>query len=307
MSQINGQPISLNGSVLSGLHCFVTAAEHLNFTRAAVDLHLTQSAVSHRIKKLEQQLEFKVFLRFNRQLKLTKEGAQLLQVLQSSFDQLETTIKDIRRQDVSGRLTLSSAPSFTLRWLAPRLGDFQKHFPGLLLNIETRDRQIDFRQEQVDVAIYYGTGHYPELHAVKLLDEFHIPVCSPSYAAQHQLIGRPDRLAGCLLLHDSSSGDDYAEWRYWCESAGLAHQELSYSYCFNRTELAIATALNGQGIALGKYRLLADELSSGQLVAPFDLRIPAQQSYYAVCHPDYVEQPSVRALLEWLEQQAALG
>lgn len=298
--------MSLNGSVLSGLHCFVMAAEHLNFTRAAVDLHLTQSAVSHRIKKLEQQLGFKVFLRFNRQLKLTKEGAQLLQVLQSSFDQLETTIKDIRRQDVSGRLTLSSAPSFTLRWLAPRLGDFQKHFPGLLLNIETRDRQIDFRQEQVDVAIYYGAGHYSELHAVKLLDEFHIPVCSPSYAAQHQLIGRPDRLAECLLLHDSSSGDDYAEWRYWCESVGLAHQELSYSYCFNRTELAIATALNGQGIALGKYRLLAEELRSGQLVAPFDLRIPAQQSYYAVCHPDYVEQPSVRALLEWLEQQAAL-
>ncbi len=307
MNQINERPVVLNSSMLAGLYCFSRAAHYLNFTRAAEELHLTQSAVSHRIKKLEQQLQFKLFLRFNRQLRLTKEGVQLLGVLDGSMHSLETAIKDLRRQDVIGRLTLSSAPSFTLRWLAPRLGGFQAKFPGLLLNIETRDRQVDFRHEEIDVAVYYGEGLYPELRVVKLLDELHIPVCSPRYAEQHDLYAKPQGLKECLLLHDSSScgqEDAYAEWRYWCQSAGMPEQDLSYSYCFNRTELAIATALNGQGIALGKYRLLTEELTQGQLVAPFDLRISARQSYYAVCHPDRMQQPSVRALMEWLEQQA---
>ncbi len=306
MNQINDRPVVLNSSLLAGLHCFECAARHMSFTRAAEELHLTQGAVSHRIRKLEEQLQFKLFLRFNRQLKLSKEGQQLLQVLESSFGALETSIRDLRRQDVTGRLTLSSAPSFTVRWLAPRLGDFQQRHPGLLLNIETRDRQIDFRHEPVDVAIYYGDGHYPELHVVKLMDEQHIPVCTPKFADDHDLYGNPEKLAECLLLHDSSSSgkeDVYGEWRYWCQQAGLPEPDLSFSYCFNRTALSIASAENGQGLALGKYRLLAEDLDSGHLVAPFNISVPAKQSYYAVCHPDRLGQPSVRALMKWLEGQ----
>lgn len=309
MNQISGKPPVLNSSLLAGLYCFGRAAHHLSFTRAAEELHLTQSAVSHRIKKLEERLQFKLFLRFNRQLTLTNEGLQLLEVLDCSLHSLETVISDLRRQDVIGRLTLSSAPSFTLRWLAPRLGDFQAKYSGVLLNIETRDRQVDFRHEGVDVAVYYGDGHYPDLHVVKLLDEVHLPVCSPAYAEQHKLCGNLEGLKDCLMLHDSSvSGqdDDYSEWRFWCRSAGVSEQDLSYSYSFNRTELAIATALNGQGIALGKYRLLTAELRSGQLVAPFDICVQAKQSYYAVCHPDRLQHPSIKGLMVWLQQQAEM-
>jgi len=309
MNSINDRPIVLNSSLLAGLYCFSCAAHHMSFTRAAEELHLTQGAVSHRIRKLEEQLQFKLFLRFNRQLKLTKEGQQLVQVLDNSFGALETTIRDLRRQDVTGRLTLSSAPSFTVRWLAPRLSDFQTHHPGLLLNIETRDRQIDFRHEAVDVAIYYGEGHYPELHVVKLMDELHIPVCTPKFAEDHDLYGKPEKLAECLLLHDSSTSgkeDVYGEWRYWCQQAGLPEPDLSFSYCFNRTALANASAENGQGLALGKYQLLKEDLANGTLVAPFDISVPAKQGYYAVCHPDHLEQPSVRALMKWLQVQAEL-
>lgn len=306
MNQINDRPIVLNSSLLAGLYCFACAARHMSFTRAAEEMHLTQGAVSHRIRKLEEQLQFKLFLRFNRQLKLSKEGQQLLQVLDNSFGALETAIRDLRRQDVIGRLTLSSAPSFTVRWLAPRLTDFQSRYPGLLLNIETRDRKIDFRHEPIDVAIYYGDGHYPELHVVKLMDELFIPVCTPQFAEDHDLYDKPENIHNCLLLHDSSSSgkdDVYAEWRYWCEQAGLPEPDLSYSYCFNRTALNNVAAENGQGLALGKYRLLEEDLENGTLVAPIDIRVQSKLGYYAVCHPDHLSQPSVKALMKWLQGQ----
>ncbi len=281
----------------------------MSFTRAAEELYLTQSAVSHRVKKLETRLQFTLFLRFNRQIELTKEGQQLLEVLDGNLQSLETVIRDLRRQDVTGRLTLSSAPSFTLRWLTPRLSEFQNKYPGLLLNIETRDRQIDFRHDAVDVAVYYGDGNYPGLHVVKLLDEVHVPVCSSGYAKEKKLFDKPERLKECLLLHDSSTcgkEDDYAEWRYWYQSVGIPEHDLSYSYCFNQTELAVAAAMNGQGVALGKYRLLAQEFARGRLVVPFDLPVAMGHSYYVVCCLDRVKHPSVQALVGWLQQQAVL-
>ncbi|NYZ65038.1 LysR family transcriptional regulator [Endozoicomonas sp. SM1973] len=137
----------------------------MSFTLAAKELHLTQSAVSHRIKNLEKQLGFNLFLRFNRNIELTTEGKQLLSSIGHFLHTLNVTIQDIRHQDISGHLTLSAPASFSINWLAPRLGQLKAIHPKLSIAVETPNNLRDFLTENVDAAIYYGAGKYPGLYA----------------------------------------------------------------------------------------------------------------------------------------------
>ncbi len=308
MNSINANSASINPCILASFHCFSCAARTLSFTQAAQELHLTQSAVSHRIKKLELQLGFKLFLRFNRKLQLTEEGKQLLVVLSQSLNHLDSTIRDLRNQDISGQLKLSLPPSFANHWLAPKLAEFQKNYPRLFLHIETNSRLMDFSREAVDLAVYYGNGDYPGLSTQLLMAERLQPVCSPAYAIQQDLTHNPGNLQHCLFLHDANAWPEagvYSEWEYWSETSGITGLDFSQSYTFDRSDLAIQTATYGQGIAMGRVSLIQDQLNQGSLVAPFNQTITAKQSYYLVCHPDRATQPAIKALMDWLKKVAA--
>ncbi|WP_201511514.1 DNA-binding transcriptional regulator DsdC [Psychrobacter alimentarius] len=306
MAHVNTNPASTR--MLGNLHCFSCVARHMSFTFAADELCLTQSAVSHRIKQLEAQLGFSLFLRFNRRIQLTYEGEQLWAVLNDSLSSLDMTIRDLRNQDIGGHLTVSAPPSFAQHWITPRLSQFQKQHPRLFLHFKTHSRLIDFSQENIDIAIYYGNGDYPGLHAQRLMTEYLQPVCSPEYAREHDLYDKRENLAQCQFLHDVNAWPDagaHAEWEYWCEAYGIAAVDLSGGYSFDRSEMAVNAAKHGLGIAMGRLNLIQDDINCGELVAPFKQMIRAKQHYFAVCHPDRVNRPAINALLQWLSKTAA--
>jgi len=299
---INANRFKPSNTVLSNLPCFCAAARSLSFTVAAEELCLTQGAVSHRIKKLEEELGFVLFLRFNRKLQLTSDGQKLLTAATSLLQSLDTTIRDIHTTELCGELNLSAPPSFALNWLTPHLSLFQQQHPQLKLRIESHSRLVDFSNERIDLAIYYGQGEYPGLSSTLLKQEYLTPVCSPSYAEKHDLLGTKKNLRNVTLLHDMNAWPDagmYAEWQYWGEKNNHC-LNVEHSYCFDLSELALQSAIAGQGVAIGRRLLLEAHLDSRKLIQPFASAIESPQSYYAVCHPNREQHPAVNAFKRWI-------
>ncbi|QIZ76407.1 DNA-binding transcriptional regulator DsdC [Ferrimonas lipolytica] len=297
----------LSSAILSSMFCFASAARHLSFTKAAEELHLTQSAVSHRIKKLEEQLGFKLFLRFNRRLQLTDQGQGLLAVLDSSLGDLDGAIRDLRQQEFTSSVRIAVPHSFARCWLAERLGDLHSKYPKMTLQVRAQSRTTDFQNEKVDVAVYYDTPARLHLHQQVLFGETLVPVCSKEYAEEHNLWQNPEALANCLLLHDESAwrgAANYDEWTYWAKEAGLTSLNVTHGFIFNRSDLAYRAAMSGQGVALGRWQMVAPQVEKGNLVVPIDAFVPSQQSYLTVCHPDRRDVPAIKAMFDWLAFQA---
>ncbi len=211
-------------NTLALLHTFESTARHLSFTRAAEEMNLTQGAISHRIRHLEGLLGFRLFIRLTRKLALTEEGARLLATLSHSLRQINEEIEDIRAQDLRGTLHVGVAPTLGLNWLMPRLPRFQQRWPGLNVMMRVRAGAVDFNEERVDLAIYYGATRCSDLHRELLMEERLVPVCSPAYAERLGLLREPARLAEACFIHASESTDVqqlFSEWRLWCDGAGM--------------------------------------------------------------------------------------
>ncbi|USD38941.1 MULTISPECIES: DNA-binding transcriptional regulator DsdC [Ferrimonas] len=297
----------LNGAILSSLHCFECAARHLSFTKAAEELYLTQSAVSHRIKKLEEQLGFKLFLRFNRRLQLTEQGAGLLAELDQSLGGLEIAIRDLKQQDFSSTLSIAVPHSFARCWLAERLGDLHSKYPRLTLQVRAQSRATDFQHESVDIAVYYSDHLSAGLFGKDLMEESLVPVCSKEYADNHDLWNNPGKLADCLLLHDETAWQGsgfYTEWQYWARLAEIDGLSVDRGFVFNRADLSYRAAMSGQGVAIGRWNMVAPQVEAGNLVVPIESFVPAGQRYYMVCHPDRKDTPAVKAMFDWMQEQA---
>ncbi|SDZ93331.1 DNA-binding transcriptional regulator DsdC [Marinobacterium iners] len=298
---------TLVGKTLPGLHCFACAAQHLSFTKAGEAMNLSQSAVSHRIRKLEEQLGFFLFKRLTRQLVLTEEGKRLYSVIQSSLDDISAEIHSLQNQEVGGTLHITSTPSFSSCWLTPRLSDFAEQYPNIFLHLRTRNDRVNFSAESVDLAIYYGKSEHPGLVVTPFMDEKVLPVCSRDYADRKSLWGAPQALASCTLLHDAQpwpNAQYFSEWKSWLDFAGLNDIDYEGGHSFDRAELASAWAMQGGGVAMGRLRLVQDQLESGELVAPFEMDCTASQSYYLVSTQERSQTTRVAALCEWLLQQA---
>ncbi|MBV1841726.1 MULTISPECIES: DNA-binding transcriptional regulator DsdC [Photobacterium] len=293
----------LTGSVLSGLHCFLIAADQMSFTRAAELLCLTQSAVSHKIKNLEETLGVKLFIRQPRKLVLTDEGKRLKEVVAHNFGDIANELRDLKTLDLSGDLNVSVPPTFAQRWLVPRLKSFVEKYPALRFHLRTRNELVDFQTESFDCAIYFGNGKYQGLHVSKIMDESIIPVCSHEYAVEHGLYGNPAKLSSCLLLHDAAPwarAGRNDEWQYWAQQNGVALAEAGCT--FDRADLALQAAERGIGVAMGRASFVTEQLASGRLVAPFTLSVTSPQSYYLVCRKEMATSPRIKAFIDWLEE-----
>ena len=294
-------------SVLSGLHCFACVGEHLSFARAADDLFITPSAVSHRIKQLESQLGFALFHRFTRRIAFTPEGQRLFDALRFSLSDIYEEIHQIHHQEMRGILVVACTPSFARIWLAPRLAHFNETYPGIDLHLRCHNNLVDFETENFDLAICYSDGHHPGLHTTPLMPEQVTPVCTAAYADKHNLWDSPASLKDCLLLHDSSpwpNAQFFSEWSMWAGLAGLARMSFRSGYSFDRSELAVKGAREGYGIALGRVRLVGESLNSGELVAPFRHFWPSPLSYYLVCLHERAKNPRVEGFYRWIQGHA---
>ncbi|CAI8841470.1 DNA-binding transcriptional regulator DsdC [Pseudomonas donghuensis] len=297
----------LNGAQFANLHTFLAVARHLSFSQAAQELCLTASAVSHRIARLEQALALRLFERLTRRIRLTAEGERLYQVLQGFEAQLQEALQPLTTQ-VSGALSLYVRPSVAQHWLVPRLADFQQRYPQLSLDIRTGNDPVDFRTRPVDLALLYGHGEFPGLVSRLLMDEQIAPVCSPQYAERHGLIGHPERLAQCTLLHDALAWEHAAfdaEWQRWAREQNLQQLLPASHLTFDRSDLCSAAARHHAGVAMGRQRLVQPLLDQGALILPLGgFSQAAGQGYYLVHPPREPLAQRVRVMVEWLRECA---
>ncbi|NBF06253.1 DNA-binding transcriptional regulator DsdC [Pseudomonas sp. Fl5BN2] len=298
----------LNGAHLSNLHTFLVAARHLSFARAANELCLTASAVSHRIARLEEELSLKLFHRLPRKVELTDDGERIFKVMQHTMDTLSDAVQERSNAQIEGQLCFYARPSVAQCWLVPRLADFTARYPGIQLDVRVGNEPIDYRTRRIDLVLCYSNGEHPGLESLRLMPERIAPVCSPEYAEEHGLIGHPEHLSQCTVLHDVAAWDNIsfdAEWRLWLDAVGDSSELPSRFMTFDRSDLSTLAAINHAGVAIGREQLVRKRIQDGELVLPFGgFREAVNYGYYLV-HPAHATMPKrLQALIDWLVEQA---
>ena len=237
---------------LGALQVFEAAGRHLSFTRAAAELNVTQTAVSHQIRRLEEQLGLRLFLRRNRTLALTPEARAWLPAVSAAFQDLRAATDRMLRGPRDTVLTVSSMVSVAAKWLVPRLARFQEACPDIEVRITPGTHLVEFRRDDVDLAIRYGRGQWAGLRADWLMAEEIFPVCAPSLAHGPNPLRRPEDLANHPLLHVEMSID---EWRLWLTAAGLpASLATRRVMRFDDRLMTLQAAIDGLGVAMGGRR-----------------------------------------------------
>lgn len=287
---------------LNALQMFEAAARHLSFTLAARELNVTQTAVSHQIRRLEEQLGVALFVRRNRALALTREAEDYAPAIRSAFEDMRQATGRLRRFRPDNVLTVSTTMSLAAKWLVPRLGGFQEANPGIEVRISTSMRLVDFRAEAIDVAIRFGHGGWPGLRADWLMAEDIFPVCSPALLPS---LRTPADLAHHTLLHVDTRRD---EWQLWLTAAGAtAALAARPSLTFDQRLMALQAAMDGLGVALGYERIMEADLAAGRLVAPFTgVRYSEQPAgYYIVAPKETADMPKIARFRDWLMRSVA--
>ncbi len=288
---------------LNGLRAFEAAARYLSFTRAAEDLHVTQAAISHQVRGLEQRLGVPLFRRFNRALMLTDAGQRLYPAVRDALDRLAAAVDGLRDREAAGPLTVSVLPSFAAKWLVPRLGHFRTRHPEIDLRITASEAITDLARDAVDVGLRFGDGTWSGVRAERVLEEELTPVCTPQVAAQ---LRRPEDLSRVPLLHESMDPlSRFPRWADWLRAAGVDGIDTSRGLHFSHTHIMLQAAIDGAGVGLGQMTLAADDVAAGRLVTPFSLRLPAGYAYYLVTVPAAAERPKIGAFRDWILTEMA--
>lgn len=284
---------------LNALRAFVAAARHASFTRAARELHVTQTAVSHQMRTLEAHLGVRLFLRLPRRLVLTPEGEAYAREVAPAFDRVGQATAALSASPRREILTVTTFPSFAARWLLPRLGRFFARRPQTDVRVISTERFVDFAREPVDVGLRYGYGRYAGLRVERLMGDELFPVCSPTLVR-----GRPRRrldLRRCALLHDDSAEG----WRRWLAAARMSGVDVDRGHTFTDANLTLQAAAAGLGVAIGRRALVDPDLRAGRLVRPFAVSVPADPAYYLVAAEQAAELPRVREFRSWLLEEIA--
>ncbi len=281
---------------LNALRVFETAARHLSFTRASEELFVTQAAVSHQIKSLEEYLGIKLFRRQNRALYLTEEGQSYFLDIKGTFLALSDATERLLARGAKGSLTVSTAPSFAIQWLVPRLSLFSEIYPDIDVRIKAVDMNDGSLTDDVDVAIYYGRGKWKGIRADKLHTEYLVPVCSPLLLNGNKPLRTPADLQEHILLHDTSRRD----WTDWFKQLGISSVNVNQGPIFSHTSMVLQAAVHGQGVALGHSVLAQPEIDAGRLIRPFKEVLISKDAYYLVCREEQDELGKIVAFREWM-------
>jgi len=279
---------------LRSLQVFEAAARHGSFTVAGDELGITQSGVSRQVSDLEAVLGVALFLRKGARLSVTPAGERLSSRLKAAFTDIKSAVADAQRSDQV--VTLTMLPSVA-RWFAPRLGNFMTANPGIDLRITASRHLVDFASEGVDAAIRYSPGPSDTLEAVKLGTETITPVCSPGYVREHGLNAPEDLYRTTLLFSDIPE-----DWAAWFKAAGCERPAPTGPRLGDDGAI-LQAAIDGQGVALGRSLLVADDLAAGRLVAPFSVRLDASYAYWFVHPKDMMPSNAIRAVRAWLDDQ----
>jgi LysR family glycine cleavage system transcriptional activator len=306
---------------LNSLRVFEAAARHLSFKEAANELSITQAAVSHQIKSLEDYLGVQLFKRAGRGVQLTEAARACLPKLREGFDSLAAAVETIHLRADETDLQITAPPVFTARWLMPRLADFAKREPKIDVRVVSSSKMVDagaldsaqlvgsfdLRSESSGVEIHLGAGDYPGYRADKLFGVSTVVVASPELVKGKPTIREPADLANHTLLHDDAM-DLVAHghaWVKWLEVAGVADKvDGTRGPHFSSNILSLEAASQKLGIALALRPLVDADLASGRLCAPFKVAMTPRSAYYLVCPEVIADRPAVVAFRRWLLSQA---
>ena len=292
---------------LNSLRAFEAAARWLSFSKAADELHVTPAAVSQQIRQLEEFLGIPLFRRVTRAVQLTEEARTVLPLVTEGFDKLAEAVDRLSREDESGILNVSSAPTFAMKWLLPRITRFEDMYPAIDVRIDASLDNRDFRTDGIDIGIRLGGGEYPGLSVTRIFGEEVSVVCSPKLLAGDKPLRVPEDLRHHRLLHVDWGilTLPLPDWRMWTKAAGLEGINVEAGPRFTVENMVIEAAVSGNGVALVSNHAIVEELKSGRLVRPFDLVLQAEFAYWLVCPQENLRRAKVRAFCDWLLAEAA--
>ena len=282
---------------LNAIRVFEAAARHESFTQAASELSVTQAAVSHQVKLLEENLGIQLFKRAPGGLKLTGRGRQYFISINNAVQILVQATEEVCGAGDQQTLRICAQPNFASRWLIPRLSRFIAKNPGIVPSVSFGGPKFDFSDRTVDVAIQYGC-EWPELRSHRLFHPQLTPACTPSLGLSLRQV---NELWRQVLLRARYAPD---EWRLWLDHAGLTDVDHTRGPIFDSTLLALEAARSGLGVALGRLPLLAEDLRDGLLIAPFDVHVQPREAWHLVYPCSAGTMPKVIAFRSWIVDEA---
>lgn len=286
----------------SAVRAFEAAARNLSFKRAAEELHVSQSAISHQIKNLETYLETPLFRRGPQGVALTPSGGAYLTAVTGILDSLDRCTDSLRQTGDSGPLRIQTTPAFASRWLVPRIRRFNHEYPDIELHLSTSVELPDFEAGSVDFLVQYGMERIEGLTVTPLMTSSRAPVCSPELLRDGPPVRVPADLRHYRLLRDMV-GD---RWDEWLRRASVDTSVLDGSPRYAHCELTLRAAEEAQGFALGYIALLEDAIATGTLVMPFALET-AQSVIYSTVYPARcAHHRKIRVFESWLRAEIDL-
>lgn len=288
----------------NALRAFEAAARNLSFSRAAEELHVTHSAISHQVRQLEASLGFALFHRSNRGVALTEAGQTLMPVLADAFDRIATTLNGLVDNQEAGALKVTTTPTFAAKWLIPRLGDWQRRHPAVPVHLHPTLAFSDLSGAQADIGLRCGLPPWPGLVAEPVMPIHLTPLCSRDILAALGENPAPGAVLGQTLIHADITGHAVGEeWRYWLKVAGVAAGDILPGLSFQDPNLALQAAMDGVGIAMGYLELAQPDIDAGRLVRPFEQTALHPFSYYLVHQKSRSGDPRISAFRAWITQQ----
>ena len=276
----------------------------MSFVHAADELNVTPGAVSRQVKVLEEWLGAPLFRRRHKQVLLTPLGRNYLQAVSEPLERIASATERARQQDAERPIAISCYPTFALRWLVPRWGQFYDRHPEIDVQLTTTLQPVDFSRGDVDAAILVGEGPetWPGLKAIKLADVDLLPVCSPRLCDGPDTLCTPADLVRFTLLHGTPRRDD---WQRWLRFAGVHGVDASGGVTFDSLNLSIQAAVEGLGVAIAVDALVTDDLAAGRLVQPFGPIRRSGRPFFVVFPPDRLRNRRLRAFIEWLSASSS--
>lgn len=294
---------------IAALRALAAAARHLSFTKAAEELNVTQSAVSHQIRHIEELWDLKLFDRKTRRLDLTPAGEKLAGIADDFLTTLNDTVQELKDEHGHTALRVEVLPSLAVKWMVPRLQHFQSANPDIDVWLSTGQNNLQsIQRNDMDAVIMLGDGHYPGFKSWPLMRDYVFPVARPRLLETYGVPETPEDLCKLPLLL-RYSGILSPGWEYWFDFVGVPadiyEPALRDGTRYPDTNMAIQAAFEGQGVALARSAHVWDDLETGRLVRLFDIHCPSDVSVDLVCRPERADRPAVVAFRDWLTGEAA--
>ncbi len=287
---------------LNALRAFEATARNLSVTRAAEELHVTHAAISQQIKLLEGYLNVPLFVREGKRLNLTAEGKDYALALAAAFTHINQATEHLLKQDDPHVLTVCIPPTLALRWFIPRLLHFQDVHSDLEIRLSTTQREVNFNQQDIDLAIYYGNGNWPGLYRDFLFEDYLFPVCSPKLLDEKKSLN----LQKNKFIYVTAELRKQ-DWPIWLSAANMTEPPESSKLYFQDTIQALHAAHAGLGIAMTHSPFVIEDIQLGQLIAPFKVKVKLPANYYLVCPKSYLLKAKIKKFRNWLLKEAKLG